>query len=905
MYTYEDKTREWGFIEMLKKPLHVHMPLGWAQIPKKEGAVSLAGGLRMERGFEDKEGLLDTAYEDFDAFLACAGLTGGAYPVRTGYMEGEKEAYTIRISEDGCEILGGDTEAIRRGIYYLEDEIKRQGMQLMPGSISRRAFVKSRISRCFWGPIKRPPMNRDELADDEDYYPDNYLNRLAHDGVNGVWITISFKDLLPSKIIPEYTGKGAEKKIAKLQATCEKCRRYGVGVYAFCIEPAGFDKEMAEKHPDMTGIWWGPKKTFCTGTEKGLAYLEESFRTLFELVPGLKGVINITTGESQTHCYSPRITVKGWKPCERCARFTPVESVKRNIEAMVRGVRAASPDAEFISWPYSQYNLWGHDLTVESAAATPEGACFCANFESGGDGEQLGKERRVTDYWLSYVGPAKLYERIAEAVAGTGQRMFAKLQVGCSHEVATVPFVPVPGNLYRKYEAMKRLGVSGAMQCWYFGNYPSVMTKAAGELAFETFEEGEDAFLKKMAQTEYGVHADAVVHAWKLFSEAYENYPLNAFFGYYGPMHDGPVWPLYPEPVNLPTPPSWELKFPPAGDRVGEAFLNSHTFDEVVYLCDKLDSLYSEGMAALTAIRGSYEGQEDVLLDFDVCRALGLQFKSGADIMRFYKIREDMYATPKAQRPAMLRMMKDIIAKEIKVSRDLAVLSAKDSRLGFHSESEGHRYDPEKLEWRAQLLEKLLREDMPRLEQRAKDGLELYPEYCGESPEYKNVSAVRMSGNPYDEASWADVKTQADFTVHGTDTPDDATGWQAAYDDEKLYIRITGAAQDVVYLKMEPRPLSVFPAYSVSHGGESEFMLDYDINETMVEGCEFEAVTVNDSTVVAIGLEGIGRGKIKQPLRINVVRPNRNARWVDKPNMKPRMVFEGQNTTEYGYLKFE
>ena len=33
-------------------------------------------------------------------------------------------------------------------------------------------WLKDRISRCSFGPIKREPYNRDELMDDVDYYPD-------------------------------------------------------------------------------------------------------------------------------------------------------------------------------------------------------------------------------------------------------------------------------------------------------------------------------------------------------------------------------------------------------------------------------------------------------------------------------------------------------------------------------------------------------------------------------------------------------------------------------------------------------------------------------------------------------------------------------------------------------------
>ena len=44
-------------------------------------------------------------------------------------------------------------------------------------------WLENRISRCFFSPIKRPPFNRDELKDDIDYYPTNYLERLRREGV--------------------------------------------------------------------------------------------------------------------------------------------------------------------------------------------------------------------------------------------------------------------------------------------------------------------------------------------------------------------------------------------------------------------------------------------------------------------------------------------------------------------------------------------------------------------------------------------------------------------------------------------------------------------------------------------------------------------------------------------------
>jgi len=51
--------------------------------------------------------------------------------------------------------------------------LRLRGPFLSLGTIERSPVVKRRISRCVYGPIKRPPAMRDELTDTIDYYPIN------------------------------------------------------------------------------------------------------------------------------------------------------------------------------------------------------------------------------------------------------------------------------------------------------------------------------------------------------------------------------------------------------------------------------------------------------------------------------------------------------------------------------------------------------------------------------------------------------------------------------------------------------------------------------------------------------------------------------------------------------------
>ena len=180
---------------------------------------------------------LSCSYNDFQEFLQVNGLDGFRYPVRIKEMDGfEKEEYDIFVTPAFCEVRASEREGVRRALVRLQDDLLVNGGLLSLGQIHGKARIKRRITRCFFSPTNRPPKNGDELFDDIDYYPDAYLNRLMHDGINGIWIYSSFDALVKTSLIPEY-GVGAEKRIEKLNSVIAKCREYGIDVFIFAMEP--------------------------------------------------------------------------------------------------------------------------------------------------------------------------------------------------------------------------------------------------------------------------------------------------------------------------------------------------------------------------------------------------------------------------------------------------------------------------------------------------------------------------------------------------------------------------------------------------------------------------------------------------------------------------------------------
>lgn len=574
-------------------------------------------------------------------------------------------------------------------------------------------WLKNRISRCFFGPIKRPPFYHDELADDVDYYPENYLERLAREGVNGLWLTIEFRDF--SKELTGDWPTGAAKRLEKLRRVVAKCAQYGIRIWLFTIEPIEQDfrkSPLALRHPDWIGCTYDDLMgTMCASQPGVQTYISNTVRDIFTAVPGLGGLINISNGERVTSCLSvckltdhPCLTY-----CPHCRDVPAEELLHRVNRAFVKGLRDAGSDAEFISWIYKSAPAVSLPAWVVAAAGTaPDGVIQQDNFETGVIADQEGRTRIGGDYWLAQPGPSKAFADVAKAAKAGGRRLSAKIQVSCSHEIATIPVLPVPGLLYRKFKGMHDLGVTDAMYCWYFGSAPGLMNRAAGELAYSDFAEDEDAFLKRLAADDWGEDAATMGRVWKACSDGFSHYPLSNPMQYYGPYHQGVVWPLRPDVEMRPLPDSWIPNQPAAGDMVGEC-LQDFDLREALSLARKMCAETDKVAADLVALERKYAGNVERRLDLGLVRAFLCHLESARDFFEFYWCRRDAIVGSRrgdvttARRS--LSRMKAIVRREMEVSRMMKDLCLADARLGFHSEAESYLYAPERFDWRLGTLD--------------------------------------------------------------------------------------------------------------------------------------------------------------------------------------------------------
>lgn len=863
------------FIDELRKPLHSQKPEWFGRKQVAEAEVSVIGAY-LKNLFPDTEGLLDTAIEDFQKYLNCFNIAGERYPIilqkaATACFE----AYRITIDSECCIISAEDTEGVRRALIYLEDEMQRREGPILPkGDVSKKPKIQSRITRGFYSPTNRPPKCIDELLDDVDYYPEEYLNRLAHDGTNGLWIYTEFKKLLPSDYFPEY-GQESYRRIEKLKKVVAKCKRYGIKVYVFAIEPAALPQDLAMKYPRRVGYQsWNQRFTVCTYSEEGAAYCVESTKRLLELVPDLGGFINITDGERVTSCSSTDNFCK----CPRCSQHSKGEILAHTVELFQEGIRQSGTNAEFISWTY-RHRTWQMDDIKEYVRCAPEDAKLMENFEDAGYYTQLGKTRQAIDYWLSYTGPSQMFQGAAETAKQEGKRMFAKMQVCCSHELATVPYIPVPGILFDKYKAAAEYGVEGVVQCWYFGNYPSLMSKAAGELSFMEDFSDKKAFLQKLAGIYYGSRAEEATAAWIKFEESYRNYPINIMFSYYGPMHDGVVWELSLLPTNKPLPRSWLLMDKPDGDRIGECLQSGHTLEEAIELTNIMKSTWSDGVQKLPR-QGPFE-QRSIAL------ALEILFASGNNILQFYQLR-DLLGRNVGNSIAILEKMEKLVDLEIKNSEKMIYICEKDGRLGYHSEAEGYKFFPEKLLDRIEKLRLLKATEFKVVRERLDAGKSALDYYNG-----KNGSVYHMQKGKLKDAKYMSVQDEGAFRI--------------AYDNENLYLELLAKESSKFLVCFEYRLMWPAPAIVIEDG---KLDLAYDVYshqsifgdkiDKELEKYELQIIDeYNKHLIIKISRDRVGWIEDK-PLKVKI--EINDVSWIEENEPVKTLGKEDASPGQFGWL---
>ncbi|MBO7146379.1 MAG: hypothetical protein J6W81_01365 [Lentisphaeria bacterium] len=658
----------------------------WQEIPLA-GDENVAGKIRILADFPDPDALLETAY----AFLKR--LKSPEMVCRTSQRETDQyEEYYLTLAPGECTVSANDTEGIRRGIYKLAEILREKIPAEFPvQELKFTPHLRTRIGRYRFG----KECNKGAIAElDEgaEAYPEPFLDRYASEGINAVWVKalklnrISLTEWHPDDELEK------RRRYASIQGIVDRCRRYGIRVFLYFVVPEGiYPGTSLWEQEDMKGPVIAGRADLCPAFS-GWNYHYDSFRQILSALPGLGGFLLIVEGEGAAICSN--VLRSGGKMCQERCHLSVGEVFVKEIEAIYQGMQSVDPSAELICWFYLPWDIEWKAFHEEILQKAPEGVIFQYNAESGSFPLQLGKPRFIGDYWQCISEPAPNYKIFAGYSKRYKRRCSAKIMVGASHEVGSIPYVPVPALLYRKYKKLIELGTTDVMQVWGTGGTPGMMNFTAGRLAFTDFSvTTEEDFLRSMANTLWAnIPADEIIEAWRYFSDSYENYyPYSNMIQYYGPVADGINWPLYAYPVDKTLRATWTINQEISGDNVREC-LSNHSLDELVTLFDLLSSGWEKGLEKFRKIVENHSLNEEQKREIVRMEALGIQFRNSYHIMRFYQLRSQIFNSEE-NLLEKIRSMRKIAEEEIILRKHLLELIVLDPVLGYNSEAEGYKYN--------------------------------------------------------------------------------------------------------------------------------------------------------------------------------------------------------------------
>ncbi|NMA44015.1 MAG: hypothetical protein GX946_11640 [Oligosphaeraceae bacterium] len=505
--------------------------------------------------------------------------------------------------------------------------------------------------------------------DANDPIPDSLLKQYSALGVQGVWMHAILYLLHPIASSEEYS-EGWQKRLENLRVLTERCDKYGLKLFLYLNEPRGMPMAFYDAHPDWAGVPFPEKfmRANCTSQKKVLDWMEEALYAVFSAAPRLGGAFFITMSENPTHCNS-RLTVA---QCPWCIHRPGEELIAEVLATAERGIHRASPGAVVMAEDWSWRDFAGEEGTrpafeeQDVIRLLPENVWLLCISEWGLETNFGGVQGSIRDYSISQVGPSTGTKQAWNEAKKRGLKTIAKIQMNNSWELSAIPYIPVPYLLQEHLENLEREKIDGLMLSWTLGGYPGGNLEL---LRHKTVEELSEA--KFSAQL-----APKICQAWRMFSEAFREFPCDLVLLYCAPMNIGPANLLHPQPSNYKATmisypyddlESWRSIYPE--DVVEDQFL-------------KLTNSWKKGLDFLRQLEGEVSSVDQSEFEelTSMAQAAYCHLRSTFLQIRFIRLRNE----------GNTGLLKNIVQDEKQLALQLLGLARRDARIGF--EASNHYY---------------------------------------------------------------------------------------------------------------------------------------------------------------------------------------------------------------------
>ncbi len=660
--------------------------------------------------------VVETAVSEFQDFLARGmqvrpeGVVKNRIVVETGCESAPRkpEGFAVRVTRNSIQVCGYDDRGAMQGLHFLEARMRlRRGPFLARGEESHAPRYSPRITTA-------PFYSRAELDVPAGPYTDGLLGRISRAGFNAIWVWCDLDSIARSDVFAEL-DRSVPAHQAKLNALVERASRYGVDVYVYLANRA-LPEEFFRDHPGVRGsaiAAYGGVNVLCSSHPRVLDYFRSAAHNLSTSVPGIKGVVLLVGGEGFLHCYSRRLS------CSRCARRRPEDVVAGLSTAVMDGLRPGNPGAAIAIWPYNAD--WSKEDTAQSRMieAMPQGMTLLTEFAKGSPVTFGGISIPAYDYPISIVGPSGRFAAQSESARKTGHTLWVKTEHAIAVEFIATPYIPVFFQWAERFRRIRDAGeVSGIFANWM--HYGFTDSRASDLFYWNIWEQAQnpDRLLTAIAARDFGDEAaEPAVRAWRLFSQAIQQYPFCWGVGM-GPIQSGPAHPLF-----------FDAGYAPVHN-AGRQFRNTLEWTEAwgpeltIEQLRKMEKLWAAGVAEMErAVSLSDAGlRPETRRELGVSRALLASVRSAIHVARFYVLREELRHAPgKARARALLSSMADVAVEELRNAREVLPFVREDSRLGYANSAgseqigvvRGGIYSPRAIEKKIAQVERMLREEIP------------------------------------------------------------------------------------------------------------------------------------------------------------------------------------------------
>jgi hypothetical protein len=356
------------------------------------------------------------------------------------------------------------------------------------------------------------------------------------------------------------------------------------------------------------------------------------------------------------------------------------------LETFSEAVHKASPTAEVIAWDWG----WGWVKNGADAAQTiahlPKGVKLLSVSEWGKPYTRGGVPSSVAEYAISVVGPGANALEHWKVARDHQVPTLAKVQFNNTWEISAVPYIPVPHLIQQHLENLLAEDVHGLMLSWTLGGYPSPNLEVAKEYYYSPQPSGKEV-LERVARRRYGADAAAyILTAWERFSTAFQEFPYGVVAGYNIPLQHGPANPLRIKPTGYRA----AMILFPYDDL--KNWLGPYSPEIARQQFEKLTRLWEGGLEhfrqALPHV--PKERAASARKDLGIAETCWLHFRSVANQIHFYRLREELGKASPATRASLINEMKQIAKSEMELARRLYAVARQDSTIGY--EASNHYY---------------------------------------------------------------------------------------------------------------------------------------------------------------------------------------------------------------------